>query len=533
MKVRGISLRFKMILTSVALIAFIIGLFGVLSDRYITQDIEEDLTYLKEVRRSAMRTEGHDTTKYIAITSTYPFAEGDSSALKHLLAPIIEDDKKRENSWILFSLITDDTGQVVAYMGNQKFEDPLKTFEVKEFSELKRGEVSILERDYKDQQVLQFVAPIIDRYDTFYGYSVFLYNLKPLETELIRLEQRNQKMSENISDRLLYLAGLAIILGMVIAIMQSLQITKPLKVLSRTAQRIAEGELTIRARVSTGGEIGQLTEDFNTMADKVESLLVETAEKATLEKEMEVAKLIQDTLVPPPGLIDRGFVQFAGYFKSASICGGDFWNFFEMDEGHILLVVGDVTGHGVSSALLTASAKSSLDTLRNVNRGRMGLTFMMEQLNHTIFEAGRRKLVMTFFAVSIDPQRQLLSFANAGHNFPIMARKTDESVKLNMLVARGNRLGDVLDSRYMEHRIKYEPGDHLLLYTDGLTEYPDKDGKPFGERRLRRLLKKTHGWSPDQIVEELISELKKVVGEAPQLDDITLVAVRFPETNPT
>src|SRR5262249_39994286 len=137
-------------------------------------------------------------------------------------------------------------------------------------------------------------------------------------------------------DTLLKTAGVGaifVLLGTILAIFQGLRISKPIKMLAWRADQIARGDLETRVEVSSTAGIGLLGENLHYMADQLVVLLRETAEKATLEKELEVARTIQETLVPGNDVIDRQFVKLAGYFQPASQCGGDWWTYHELKDG--------------------------------------------------------------------------------------------------------------------------------------------------------------------------------------------------------
>ena len=219
------------------------------------------------------------------------------------------------------------------------------------------------------------------------------------------------------------LVGLFFVLvGTAMAIFQGLRISRPIKMLAWRADQIARGDLETRVEISSGDEIGMLGENFNYMADRLLILMRETAEKATLEKELEVARTIQETLVPPPDPVERQYVRLAGYFLPASQCGGDWWTVHDMPDGRILVVIGDVTGHGVPSAMITAAAKAACDVVRATEGDKLTVTRLLEVMNRAIFESAKRKFVMTCFASILDPKRKTITYANAGHNFPYLFR---------------------------------------------------------------------------------------------------------------
>jgi HAMP domain-containing protein len=191
------------------------------------------------------------------------------------------------------------------------------------------------------------------------GYVVLAYGLDPIERFTAESQQQKKSARWSLVLRTLAFGGLFGLIGTVLAIFQGLSISKPLKMLAWKVDQIARGDLRARVDVTSSDEIGVLGENFNVMADRLAILLEETREKATLEKELEVARTIQDTLVPPNEPVDCGPFNFAGYFQPASQCGGDWWTYHTLKNNRLLLVIGDVTGHGVPAAMITAAAKAS------------------------------------------------------------------------------------------------------------------------------------------------------------------------------
>ncbi|MCB9525982.1 MAG: SpoIIE family protein phosphatase [Myxococcales bacterium] len=338
-----------------------------------------------------------------------------------------------------------------------------------------------------------------------------------------------ERKQQAIVDAVL-VGGLIVLLGVVLSVLQSLRISRPIRELTEVVERIAHGDLHERAMVDSGDEIGVLGRNFNYMAERIGVLLEDTKEKATYEKELEVARIIQESLLPGSRVQRFGDFEFMGYFKPASICGGDWWSYAEIADGKLLVLIGDVTGHGVSSAMITAAAKSCCDTLRHVTEGELTVTFLLEELNKTIYEAANRKFVMTFFATIIDPKTRTLTFANAGHNFPMLFRAQPNQGEPTIvpLVTRGNRLGDVMESRFMERTVPYAPGDVVVWYTDGLTEGVDTQGEEYGEKRFRRSIRAALDQGAEGILNRILRDAERwfVDFNRPE-DDITLVVGKF------
>ena len=188
------------------------------------------------------------------------------------------------------------------------------------------------------------------------------------------------------------------LIGTVLAILQGLSITRPIKQLAWRADQIARGDLGARVEITSSDEIGLLGENFNFMADQISILLEQTAEKARIEQELEVARTIQEALVPSTDPVDHGILKFAGFYQPAAQTGGDWWTWSELLDGKVLLVIGDVTGHGVPSAMITAAAKAACDVARYVYRDDVTVSGLLEIMNHAIFESAQRRFVMTCFA---------------------------------------------------------------------------------------------------------------------------------------
>jgi sigma-B regulation protein RsbU (phosphoserine phosphatase) len=319
---------------------------------------------------------------------------------------------------------------------------------------------------------------------------------------------------------------LLVLLGTVLAIVQGLRISKPIKMLAWRADQIARGDLETRVEVSSTDEIGLLGENFNYMADQLVVLLRQTAEKATMEKELEVARTIQETLVPNNDTVERGFVRLAGYFQPASQCGGDWWTYHDLVGGKTLVVIGDVTGHGVPSAMITAAAKAACDVARAVNNDDVSCTQLLEIMNKAIFESAKRKFVMTCFASILDPKTRTITYANAGHNFPYLYRVVDGKGDFGSLMTRGNRLGDLPESKYASKTQELLAGDLLVWYTDGIVECENDKGEEYGEKRFRASIRRAAHLEPAEIREQVVGASQQFFADRPRKDDITMVIAR-------
>jgi serine phosphatase RsbU (regulator of sigma subunit) len=279
--------------------------------------------------------------------------------------------------------------------------------------------------------------------------------------------------------------------------------------------------------VTSHDEIGLLGENFNFMADQIAILLEQTAEKARIEQELEVAKAIQETLVPTADPVDRGVLKFAGFYQPAAQTGGDWWTWHELASGKILIVIGDVTGHGVPSAMITAAAKAACDVARHVHNDDVTVTRLLEIMNHAIWQSAQRRFVMTCFASIVDTKARTITYANAGHNFPYLFRATEGKGEFGSLMIRGNRLGDDPSSKYEAKTTDLIAGDTIVWYTDGIVECENEAGEEYGEKRFRASVRRAGALDAGEMRDAIVGEAVTYFAEMPRKDDITMVIGRI------
>ncbi|MGK5090796.1 AAA family ATPase [Deltaproteobacteria bacterium TL4] len=261
-------------------------------------------------------------------------------------------------------------------------------------------------------------------------------------------------------------------------------------------------------------------------------LYASQANNVRREEELKTAAAVQHALFPKE-LPQNDQLELASFFQSASETGGDWYGFISKIENTFFILVGDVTGHGVPAALVTATASATCRMLENLywkysayDRNKRYLTpaSTLEYLNKAVYQAGVQKYLMTFFVVAIDLNTKIMTYANAGHNFPLILK---ENTKVKKLLSRGNRLGEDPESTYTEQEIQLEKGDLLFFFTDGLTENRNPQGEEWGEKRLGHYLKQ-HRQKPLQaIIDGLVEEMWKFNDGAPLEDDVTMVSCKI------
>jgi serine phosphatase RsbU (regulator of sigma subunit) len=519
-KRRGASISVKMIATSTLLILVIVALFGILNVVNTSQVFEEQGRHQRDAFVTALQKRGSVQTKDLVQASRNAILQSDYTTLQNFVPEIAKDDAE-----VAYVYVADKEGVVLAHsdetLRGKPMTDPLS----KDLLTAKEPVTKEVQTAAGKQYI--FSRPIMQDGQR-QGTVVLAYSLKVLDTTLKKLDSDKEAAFQAAWVRTALVGLFFVLVGTALAIFQGLRISRPIKMLAWRADQIARGDLETRVEISSGDEIGMLGENFNYMADRLLILMRETAEKATLEKELEVARTIQETLVPPPDPVERDYLKLAGYFLPASVCGGDWWTVHDMPDGRILVVIGDVTGHGVPSAMITAAAKAACDVVRATEGDKLTVTRLLEVMNRAIFESAKRKFVMTCFASILDPKKKVITYANAGHNFPYLFRPgAVDGNDFQVLMSRGNRLGDLEESTYSEKTAPLISNDVLVWYTDGIVECENDRGEEYGEKRFRAAIRRAGDHDPIAMRESVVSAAGQFFGDRPRKDDITMVFARI------
>lgn len=513
---RGISISVKLISVSTVLLILVIGLFGVMSNLQSRRIIDAATNRLRTKITEQMRSGGAGQLKLLAESTRIAVVQSDFTTLQTTILNLGKDEGVTEVA------VVDPSGTLLAHSKADRVGKAAEGL-LKKVMAANKAE-TLPEQEAGGQRSMVFISPVSHEGNRLCGV-LLAYSLKPLEAELKKAEaDKKKELGANLRN-VLIVGLLSLLLGVLLTIFQGLRISRPIQALARQADKIAGGDLEARVEIKSHDEIGLLGDRFNYMVEQVLVLLRETMEKAGMEKELEVASAIQTTLVPDSAVADLSGIRVAGYFKSATQCGGDWWSYFSLVKDKTLVVIGDVTGHGVASAMITATAKGAASTMMEITKGDLQLQPLLKAMNAAIHDAARGKFVMTCFASIYDPADQTLTFANAGHNFPYLY--DSETGKLVSLVVRGNRLGDLQESNFETKQVQVKRGDTLIWYTDGIVECEDVRGEEYGERRFRSVIRQHASKGPDQARDEIVSRASQFFGEVPPKDDITLVIGRI------
>jgi serine phosphatase RsbU (regulator of sigma subunit) len=520
-KRRGASISVKMIATSTLLILMIVALFGILNIVNTSRVFDEQGQRQREAFVTSLQKRGSVQTKDLAQASRNAILGSDWATMQQFVPEIASEDPE-----VAYVYVADKDGVVLAHSDKKMIAKPMTDPQAKEMLAAKDPVTREVTTANGKQYI--FSRPVLAPDGSRQGTVVLAYSLQVLEQTLKKLDSDKEAAFQAAWVRTALVGLFFVLVGTALAIFQGLRISRPIKMLAWRADQIARGDLETRVEISSGDEIGMLGENFNYMADRLLILMRETAEKATLEKELEVARTIQETLVPPPDPVERDYVKLAGYFLPASQCGGDWWTVHDMPDGRILVVIGDVTGHGVPSAMITAAAKAACDVVRATEGDKLTVTRLLEVMNRAIFESAKRKFVMTCFASILDPKKRTITYANAGHNFPYLFRPgAADGNDFQVLISRGNRLGDLEESTYSEKTANLNNNDILVWYTDGIVECENDRGEEYGEKRFRAAIRRAAELDPVAMRESVVSAAGQFFGERARKDDITMVFARI------
>ncbi|MBR3069454.1 MAG: PP2C family protein-serine/threonine phosphatase, partial [Lachnospiraceae bacterium] len=239
------------------------------------------------------------------------------------------------------------------------------------------------------------------------------------------------------------------------------------------------------------------------------------------EAELNLAARIQSSMLPTEFPVRPELTLFASMDPAKEV-GGDFYDFFFIDEEHLGLVIADVSGKGVPAALFMMMSKILLK-----NHAMSGLS-PAEVLNRTnlgICENNRNNMFVTVWFGVLDIATGHVTAANAGHEYP-MIRKSDGTFEI-MKDRHGFVLGALRRKRYTEYEFDIEPGGTLFVYTDGAAEATDRDNRLFGTERMLGALNLEPAASPEVLLTNMKSAIDGFVGEAPQFDDLTMLCIKY------
>jgi sigma-B regulation protein RsbU (phosphoserine phosphatase) len=301
----------------------------------------------------------------------------------------------------------------------------------------------------------------------------------------------------------------------------------PITILTASVKKIGDGNLDYISEIKTGDEIEELSLSFEHMTAElkgyIENLREATAEKERIGAELDVATRIQASMLPRifPAFPDRKEFDLYGSMLPAREVGGDFYDFFLIDQNTLAVLIADVSGKGVPAALFMVIAKTLIQ-----NNARHGLSpkNVFDRANKLLCKDNEEGMFVTAFMGYLDIPSGKLTCVNAGHNPPLIKGGKDFEW---FRVKRGFVLGGMEDALYQEEERVLNPGDMIFLYTDGITEAVNTEQRFFTESRLLETAAALKDRTLQEFVVSIKEEIDAFAGGAKQADDITMLVLKY------
>ena len=311
------------------------------------------------------------------------------------------------------------------------------------------------------------------------------------------------------------------IVALITGIILTRTITHAVSDLYDATQHIRKGDFAHRVRVQRRDQLGVLGESFNAMTSSIGELIEGQRQLQRLESEVSIAREVQSQLFPQnlPSLVG---VQLAAICRAARVVSGDYYDVIRLSSTRIGVAVADISGKGISAALLMASLQAALRS-QALSNGNVGTGELVKRLNRHLYLNTSDDRYATFFYAVYDTSTRILSYTNAGHCPPFYVCD-GQIVKLE---EGGTVVGLFDHCEYHEGTIQVTPGSLLVAFSDGIIEPENVYGEEFGTRRLMDEVLRRSASSPARLAEDLVAAAEQWGGSPEQADDMTVVVARL------
>ena len=391
------------------------------------------------------------------------------------------------------------------------------------------------------------LEPIIQHDPAFGWLMTAMYPVRHADGTMAGYVMADIDMNDVVKTRQDYLMGLSVLLvGLTVVLLIVFlvflrrTVVTPIDQLTvatgafieNNKEELAAGTAHVNVpEIRTGDEVEQLAKSFRKMQEDIlnyiRDLMTMTAEKERISAELNVATQIQADMLPRifPPFPERGEFDIYAIMNPAKEVGGDFYDFFLVDEDHLAIVIADVSGKGVPAALFMVIAKT---LIKNHAQNKESPAGVFTNTNNQLCEGNDAGLFVTSWMAVLTISTGELSYVNAGHNPPLLKRKNGEYEYLRS--RPGFVLAGMEGVRYREGSITLEDGDRLFLYTDGVTEATNADKELFGEERLKAALDSVGNAPIRDMLIFVKEQIDGFVGDAEQFDDITMLGIEYTPT---
>lgn len=316
--------------------------------------------------------------------------------------------------------------------------------------------------------------------------------------------------------------------SVVVGLMLTRSITNAVQSLDRGTEFVKRGDFSHRIVVRSADQLGALAASFNQMTEYVQHLVKERVLKERLERELEIAKEVQEQLFPSEAP-QIGRLNLAGVCLPARVVSGDYYDFLPLGPSELGLAVGDICGKGISAALLMtnlqATLRSNVMNLHGRNGGgaKSDVARLVGSVNAQLFSYTAENKFASFFYAVYDDAQSTVTYCNAGHNPPLYFANGN----VRRLTAGGTVVGVFADSEYAQETVKVGGGDLLVAYTDGIVESLNEYGEEFGEDRLVQLVREYRDRSAEELKQAIVDAVLSWTFSDEREDDMTLVIAKI------
>ena len=507
-------------------------------------DIEYDAAYnngTKTVEKVKSFAERHPEThlKYVSEYDLLGMTEEDRKLYAEIayswLTDRIDQIKNVHDVDYLFVVMTEEPYDEQffvlsgAYPGAVRGTDYEEVYTLGVTSTVGQSQQKAMENAIKNRNHLADAGNYLDYY-SFLGRSGGIPILVGLTYDLTSINEQIQSETRNdTAAAVLGQLGLSVICMLMVYFLA----LRPLKTVQANIRRYRETKdgLAVKAdlsRVNSKNEIGELTKDIIELTEEIDNYVDEietiTSEKQRIESELDMARRIQLSMMPNlfPPFPERKEFYLHAYVDPAREVGGDFYDYFFIDDDHLCLVIADVSGKGVPAALFMMAAKIILKS--SAMQGKSPAE-ILTATNRAICENNPQDMFVTVWLGVLELSTGNLTAVNAGHEYPAVKRADGrfEVIKTKHSLF----IGGMDDVTYKEYELDLKPGDKIFVYTDGLPEATDSAGEMLGMDRMTDALNEYLDEKPRPLIEGMRESVNKFVKDAEQFDDITMMCLEY------
>lgn len=334
------------------------------------------------------------------------------------------------------------------------------------------------------------------------------------------LPEEEMYLSRNSVLRILVIANLVLfgVIFLLVSCLLQKVVIKGIYSVNSSLREITNGNLEEKIAVSTTSEFQTLSRGINTTVEALKKSIENEAKR--IDAELEMGRTIQNSVLPVD-FPDQECYRLAAGMYAAREVGGDFYDFFPIDDRHIAVLIADVSGKGITAALYMMNSKA---LLKELIQSGMDPAEAFDQANRELCRNNKAHMFLSAFLGVLDLSTGILTCVSAGHNPPLLkhAHGNWEFLRVKHSIV----LGVTTKKTYTGVSIELQPGDRLFLYTDGVTEAKNSNNELFGDARLREALDSMRG-TPSELINELKTTLERFAAGEPQSDDITMLILDY------